>query len=1225
MLRTNHNRMGKAFFILLLIAGTAQGQSVPANAASRTNPAIHADAPHSGADSLHLGTAVIPDSLEQYFQHPPASARPWVFWYWMQASVSREGIRADLLAMKAAGIGGAYLMPIKGAANPPLIDPPVEQLSPAWWEMVRYAMKEADSLGLELAMHACDGFAIAGGPWITPELSMQKVVWTKTVVKGGGRYEGQLSQPETNEHYYRDIAVLAFPTRSEWDASSLTIIPHVSTDRPGPAPQFLATAGNKESFKSDEPCWIQYAFHRPFTCRTIVIHTNGNNYEAQRLLLEVSNNGRNFRTVGRLESPRHGWQDGDADVTHTIPAVKARYFRFVYYKSGSEPGAEDLDAAKWKPTLKLSGIELSATPAIYQFEGKTGAVWRVSHRTTAAQLPNSLCIPSDKIIDISDRVDTNGHIVWNAPAGHWTILRMGHTSTGHTNATGGGGKGLECDKFNPAAAELQFDHWFGEAIRQAGPELAGRVLKIFHVDSWECGSQNWSPVFREEFRRRRGYDCLSYLPAMAGVPVGTADVSERFLHDIRQTIAELINDKFYVTMARLAHAKGCSFSAESVAPTMTSDGMLHYQTADIPMGEFWLRSPTHDKPNDMLDAISGAHIYGKPVIQAEGFTELRMAWDEYPGMLKTLQDRNYALGINRLVFHVFAHNPWMDRRPGMTLDGVGSYFQRDQTWWKPGRAWMEYTQRCQWLLQQGRPVADLAVFTGEEIPRRAVLPERLVSTLPGLFGAERGAEETRRLANEGQPVSSQPGGVVHSANMADPKDWIDPLDGYAFDSFNPDALLRLATVSKGQIVLPGGARYAMLVLPGAYPLSPDAGRVSAPVAARVLQLVKEGATLLVGEPDADIVADRYSTITSGWHSTGLWDAGHNDSIVQDVYRQLLGGDSRVSRVGEGRVIKGPFQETSFESIGLQRDFIATESIAKAMKRYGFDSSAVTATGAVSATAVVSATGAMPATDIAYTHRAAPGLDIYFVSNQLDQPRRLDLSLRVEGRIPELWDAVTGEISMAWGWRPEQGRTIVPVQLPANGSIFIVLRKTVPPVMENGVAIMRPVVIVGDNELKPIQTLTGAWELRFDPALGGPASPVVFDTLQDWSKNADTAIRYYSGTVTYNSSFEWTTAARGGRVWLDLGHVANIASVRLNGIDCGVAWTEPYRVEISKAIRPGTNRLSIEVTNTWANRLTGDHGLPEGKRITWTTAPYHLDGKLLEAGLLGPVRIGVTSR
>ena len=1169
-----------------------------------------------------------PDTMEASFLHPPVSAKPWVFWYWMQASVSKEGIRADLEAMKSAGIGGAYLMPIKGVATPPLLNPPVEQLSPAWYEMLRFAMQEADRLGLKLAMHACDGFAIAGGPWIKPELSMQKLTWSRLAVEGGQRVEMMLPQPETNEHYYKDIAVLAYPSSPQWDSSTRTVVPRVTTSHrtgadtgrsaanagsaTGPDLQFLVKEGGKESFKSDEPCWIQYAFERPFTCRSIIIRTNGNNYQAQRLLIEVSDDGVNFRSIGRMESPRHGWQDGDADVTHTIPAVTARYFRFVYDKTGSEPGSEDLDAAKWKPTLKISGIELSARPSLYQYEGKTGEVWRVSRATDVSALPDSLCIPRDRIINLTNRLDASGRLVWTPPPGHWTILRIGHTATGHTNATGGAGKGLECDKFNTKAVELQFDRWFGEAIRRVGPDLAGRVLKVFHVDSWECGSQNWSPVFRDEFRRRRGYDCYPYLPAMAGIPVGTADSSERFLHDVRQTIAELIHDKFYVTMARLAHAKGCSFSEESVAPTMTGDGMLHYETADIPMGEFWLNSPTHDKPNDMLDAISGAHIYGKPVVQAEGFTELKMAWDEYPGMLKTLQDRNYALGINRLVFHVFTQNPWMDRRPGMTLDGVGLYFQRDQTWWKPAKTWMDYTQRCQWLLQQGRPVADLAVFTGEEIPRRSVLPDRLVSTLPGLFGKEMVAREAKRLANKGEPTTSVPSGVVHSANILDPEDWIDPLHGYAYDCLNPDVLIRLATVDKGQIVLPGGGRYAVLVLPGAHPLAPDPSLVSADVAEKVLQLVQEGATVLINEGAGGGV-DR------GGHAPGLLNAPDNDKRVQQVYQQLLGGVFResghsflMSMVGKGRVIKGPYRAGSFDGIGLEKDLIALES------DYRWVNGIVQPDTASEIVIPV----LKKAIGIAYTHRTAPGLDIYFVSNQLNRPRIINLSLRVSGKKPELWDAVTGEITKLEQWSQHGRRTVIPVRLEANGSLFVVFRKLVVVLSEEQAENMGENdggehVLADNTEPSVLQTLSASWTLRFDTAVGGPAGPVIFDSLQDWSQHADSSIRYYSGTAVYTQDFGWKGK---GRVWLDLGHVANIARVVLNGVDCGVAWTPPYRVEITNAIKPGNNVLAIEVTNTWANRLMGDHLRPESKRITWTTAPYHLEGKLLEAGLLGPVTV-----
>ena len=1243
MPRVNYKRVGTLLFLVGVMGASGYGQERGKRADL---------VPARGADQLAasaVGNPIrLPDTLESGFLHPPAAAKPWVFWYWMQASVSKEGIRADLEAMKSAGIGGAYLMPIKGVTNPPLLNPPVEQLSAGWYGMLRFAMEEADRLGLKLAMHACDGFAIAGGPWIKPELSMQKITWSRMVVEGGRRVDLTLPQPETHEKYYRDIAVLAFPSSPQWDSSTRTMVPRVTTGKltatragadtglaAGPDLQFLVKEGDKGSFKSDEPCWIQYTFDRPFTCRTIIIRTSGNNYQAQRLLIEVSDDGIGFRSVGRLEPPRHGWQDGDADVTHTIPAVTARYFRFVYDKTGSEPGSEDLDAAKWKPALKISGLELSASPAIYQYEGKAGSVWRVSRATDGSALPDSLCIPRDKIINITNRMDASGRLVWQPPPGHWTILRMGHTSTGHTNATGGAGKGLECDKFNTKAAELQFDRWFGEAIRRVGPELAGRVLTVFHVDSWECGSQNWSPVFRDEFRLRRGYDCYPYLPAMAGIPVGTADSSERFLHDVRQTIAELIHDKFYVTMARLAHAKGCSFSEESVAPTITSDGMLHYETADIPMGEFWLNSPTHDKPNDMLDAISGAHIYGKPVVQAEGFTELKMAWDEYPGMLKTLQDRNYALGINRLVFHVFTHNPWVDRRPGMTLDGVGLYFQRDQTWWKPAKAWMDYTQRCQWLLQQGRPVADIAVFTGEEIPRRSLLPDRLVSTLPGIFGKEIVAREAKRLANKGEPMVSMPSGVVHSANMAAPEEWVDPLHGYAYDCMNPDVLLRLATVDKGQVVLPGGGRYGVLVIPGVTPLSPNPSLQSAEVAERLLQLVQDGATVLINDSgNAGRTAGNAAGVDHGGHVPGLLNAAENDERVAAVYRQLLGGVFResghsflMSNVGKGRVIKGPFRASGFEAIGLEKDLIAMES----------DYQWAGGTAPTNDTAAEIVIPALKkATGLAYTHRTGPGLDIYFVSNQQNKTRIINLSLRISGKQPELWNAVTGEITRPEQWSQHSGRTVIPIRLEANGSLFIVFRRRIFVLSADQADSRRNHPADGENvvtdniDLPVLQTLRAPWTLRFDTAMGGPAGPVILDSLQDWSRSADSSIRYYSGTAVYTQDFMWKgrgTAGSDGknpsvasRTWLDLGQVANIARVLINGIDCGVAWTPPYRVEITQAIKPGNNVVSIEVTNTWANRLMGDHLQPENKRITWTTAPYHLDGKLLEAGLLGPVTI-----
>jgi hypothetical protein len=779
--------------------------------------------------------------LEQLWQSPPEASHPWVFWYWMQGAVSKEGITADLEAMQSAGIGGAYLMPVKGAPEKPFVTPAVEQLSPLWWEMVTFAFEEANRLGIKIGFHVCDGFALAGGPWITPELSMQKIVWSQLNVQGGKKLIISLPQPENYKGYYKDIAVYAYPALPE--ENNEVVRPTVTTNQPDVDVQFLADAGSEETFRCEDSCWIQFEYEKPFTCRSLQIQPSGRNLQSQRLTVEASSDGIHFTRIVQLEPPRQGWQNDDFPMTHAIPPVTARYFRFLYSLQGTEPGSEDLDAAKWKQSLKIKSIRLSSDVRIHQYEGKNGSVWRVSPRTTEEQIPDSLCIDKNRLIDISRYTDESGELHWDAPGGNWTILRIGHTSTGHTNATGGKGAGLECDKFNPEAIRLQFNSWFGKACELARKNRLSDVLKIFHVDSWECGSQNWSPVFREEFRKRRGYDIYEYLPVIAGIPVGSAGNSEKVLYDLRQTIAELITDIFYKVLQQEAHAKGCLFSAESVAPTMPGDGIAHYRYADIPMGEFWMQSPTHDKPNDMLDAISGAHLYGKNIVQAEAFTQLRSNFTEYPAMLKTLQDRNYALGINRLVYHVYVLNPWLNRKPGMTLDGIGLYFQRDQTWWKQVKAWIDYTGRCQALLQFGRPVVDLAVFTGDELPRRSILPDRLVPFLPGLFGQEKVEKEKIRLTNAGTPTHQMPAGVTCSVNTFTAGDWINPLRGYAYDSFNPEALAQ-AQVTNGQIELPSGMKYKALLVPGKHPMQPNPEAMAEATGIRLQRLAEQGARFI---------------------------------------------------------------------------------------------------------------------------------------------------------------------------------------------------------------------------------------------------------------------------------------------------------------------------------------------------------------------------------------------
>ncbi|MFZ4725444.1 MAG: glycosyl hydrolase [Paludibacter sp.] len=1048
------------------------------------------------------------NSFYENFQNPPAEAKPWTFWYWMHGAVSKEGIRADLKAMQEIGLGGAYLMPIRGIEGS-TYPHPVNQLTPEWWEMVRYSFQIADSLSLKMGMHVSDGFALAGGPWIQPDESMQKVVFTDTIIKGGKIANLQLEQPDIIQNFYEDIAVYAFPLLKSLSSgegfrersTTPTFKVYTLDGNELPSPQEEGSG-----VRSETPCYIQYTYVNPFTLRSIEITPVGNNIQAQRLAVSASEDGVNFRLVKQLVPPRQGWQNAGFNTTFSVPATKAKFFRLSWTPEGTEPGSEELDAAKWKPTLKIKAIKLSSEPRINSWEGKSGLVWRIAEETTKQEIADKECSPTKKVINLT-AFFKDGKLTCKLPKGNWHILRMGHTSTGFTNATGGGGKGLECDKFSETAVQKQFDNWFGSAFTKTDSALAHRVLKFMHIDSWECGSQNWSSDFAAEFSARRGYDLMPYLPLLAGYPIESIQKSEQVLRDVRTTIAELVNDVFFKVMQQNANAFGCETSAECVAPTMVSDGMLHFKTVDRPMGEFWFKSPTHDKPNDMLDAISGAHIYGKNIIQSESFTQLRTNWNEDPAMLKPILDRNFALGINKIFFHIFVHNPYMDKAPGTTLDGIGLYFQRDQTWWKQGKAFIDYVSRCQSLLQYGHPVTDIAVFTGEEVPRRAFTPDKLVPYLPGIMGKERVESEQNRLANVGQPMCEMPAGVNHSANILKAEDWINPLNGYAYDSFNKDAFLWLGKSKDSCMQLGDSTKYKVVIFPK---------------------------------------GNDYST------------------EIQDKITELRNAGVIIPQL--------PIND----SLNIIPDVVVPPNIA-------------------------------------WTHRSGEIGDIYFISNQENTTRNFDAIFRYAKNKPAQWNPVTGEIEhlKKLGGVDTKTRTKINITLAPYESTFIIFS------YKNGAKI-KSAVLMEDSIL-----INNKWNVTFTKNNQNVNSTDLFD----WSLSTNPLIKYYSGTTIYKTTFTCKTDYSKQYddyvrpVCLSLGNVYNLATVYLNGINCGTSWTAPYNVDITKALKKGTNTLEIEVTNTWANAINGsDNGAPPFPGI-WTDGKYRMSSdKLLQAGLLGPVKI-----
>lgn len=1023
-------------------------------------------------------------------------SRPCTFWYWMYGAVSKAGIHEDLKGMKDIGLGGCYLMPIRGVSDKPEFNGDATQLSPKFWQMVDYSFSQADSLGLDMGIHICDGFALAGAPCISPSESMQKVVWSDTIISVNSSSSDhiKLVRPEAYMDYYEDIAAFALPVKYDTTKVKPVVVSHSDN----------LVVNPNGSFNASKSCWIEYNLGRKVTLRSIDIIPSGNNIQCQRVKVMVSDDGNEFKLASQLQPARQGWQSTGYGFTYAISPVSAKFVRLEWSPDGTEPGSEDLDAAKWKPNFKLKSVNFGLSPVISQWRGKAGFTWLVAPETTKDEVPDEDCIKKSDIIRL--KLD-NGRVVGKLPNGTWRILRMGHTSTGQMNATAGGGKGLEVDKFSSSGVNKLLDNWYSLFLSRSHSS----VVKYLHVDSWECGTQNWGYQFAREFKSRRGYNLIDWLPVMAGIPLESAAQSERVLRDIRSTQNDLVNEIFFKTVEKYAHQHGRKISNESIAPTFVADGLEHYKYSDVPMGEFWLNSPTHDKPSDMLDAISGAHIYGKPIVQAEGFTEVRGVWNETPAMIKPLLDHNFALGMNKLFFHVNTHNPWTDRKPGLTLDGIGLFFQRDNTWYHESGALVGYINRCQKMLQSGTPVVDIAVFTGEEMPSRSFTPDRLVGILPGLFGNERVESERRRLENKNQPLEESPVGVVHASGIMNLNDWINPLHGYHYDSMNSDALLN-AKIVDGRIVMPGGISYGILVMPGKTKMTPSFSGYSKVIADRIKKLRKSGVT----------------------------------------------------------VIDVPYTDDTFKSAGIPRDIVVPNGIA-------------------------------------FNHvKAKSGDDIYFLSNQFARMMTFKAVMRqadIKGCM--LYDAQKDIYFSPSSCSMDNGFANVEITLPSHGSVFVIFPHHVLSTTLSKLPVYDKVV-----------NINGDWQVTFDAT----GINVKTNLPNDWSISDNAKIRYYSGSAEYSTHLR-CDILKGQNATLSLGKVCDIAHVFVNDVDCGVAWTSPYEVDVTKALRKGDNTIKIIVTNTWANALRGnDIGNPPFSGI-WTNASYRMkDDKLLNAGLIGPVEL-----
>ncbi|MEI8196037.1 MAG: glycosyl hydrolase [Phycisphaerae bacterium] len=1063
-----------------------------------------------------------PDTpLSQGFAEPPLQARTRAYWWWLNGNVDKAAITKDLEWMKKIGMGGGLIFDAGGPAGATPVGPVFG--SPQWRELFKHAVVEADRLGLQLSLSPMSGWNL-GGPPVKPEQAAKHITWSEQRITGPTKFAGKLTLPPHRDKFYQDQRVVAYRLKPEFIGTLVRpVVTASSSDWPKkpwasadgqPASLWNSAARRAKPFLSSEsPEWLAFEFEKPVTLGGIRI-TPHNVYEPRQGQFQIGEDGKSYKTIQPFTAEKKG------AVDLKFEPVQGRQFRLLLESAfDTQPDVRGVAVAE-VTFLEADGKALEfgkSNPPVQSLESK--AMYQENSNSgiddPQPYKPGDEDALASDVIDLSDKLETDGTLRWDVPDGTWQIMRFGCTvGFGHVSFNSGQRPGWTGYVVDYLDADALKSYW-REVVQPLLDEIRPYLGKSFHgieTDSWEGGGINWTAKLPQEFKLRRGYDLAPYLPVFAGKIIQNRKASNRFLYDLRKTVGEMMADNHYGVMQKLAAEQGLIIHCEAGGPHGGPfDALRNWGRTDWPMGEFWVDSPHRPREDDrffMKGPASAAHIYGKPIACGEGFTSVGPHWaDTLWSSQKPTFDHEACAGLNLTYWHAFTCSPESMGMPGQEYF-AGTHFNPQVTWANMAHAFIAYLNRCQFLLQQGQFVADVCYYYGDQVPN-----------VPG-------------------------------RKQTDPAK---VLPEYDYDFLNEEVLLRMR-VKDGRLVLPHGMSYRLLALPNLKNLSLSALR-------KVNELVQAGATVVGPRPQ------------------------QNPSQTEQPAADAEFNELCESLWGTGKTSTKPVKAV-LASLGVGADM---ETVGAAEAK------------------------------IDYIHRRTEEAEIYFVSNPSPQTVKFTSVFRVSGKQPELWDAVSGSRRPATEFVQQDGRTRVPLELPAYGSIFVIFRG--PPAQVTDVP--------NFPAIQPLLTLAGAWNVSFDSRWGGPEKPVLFEKLEDWTKRAEEGIKYYSGTATYRKTFDVPSevAKSKSSTYLDLGLVREMARVKLNCQDLGVVWCPPWRVEIGKALKPGSNELEIEVVNNWPNRLIGDGQLPPTKRIAKThyTGWYNPcpDGKpkpLFESGLLGPVQV-----
>lgn len=722
--------------------------------------------------------AGIPD-LEMGFRDIPDSVQTAVYWYWISDNISREGVVKDLHAMKQAGINMAFIGNV-GVDGVPQGD--VGFMSDEWWDITATALKTASDLDIGIGIFNSPGWSQSGGPWVRPEQAMRYLRTDTLSVEGDGTVQ-EIALPDTVENAVL-FKVLAYPALS------------------GKSRTWVIDKSEGETLS----CSL-----RPdadFTVRSLTVKVSAP-INSSCSLYSVSDGKEDqicsFR-IDRSNPALNVGFDPYAPVAISVPEVRSGEYVFRMDEDGSG---------------KVS-VTLSEIPRVGRFAEKSLAkmyqyplpMWGEYMWEPSENSPDCAGIISpENVSDVTGYV--SDHILkWQVPDGKWCVAAVSMVPTGVVNSPAlPSATGLETDKMSREHIRSHFDAYIGKILERIPPQDR-KTFKVVVQDSYETGGTNWTDDMEEVFRNEYGYDPIPFLPVLQGNVVGSEDMADRFLWDLRRLVADRVAYDYVGGLREACHEHSLETWLENYGHWgFPGEFLMYGGQSDHIAGEFWSEGTLGDIENRA--ASSCGHIYGKRKIWAESCTSGGPAFSRYPRVMKQRVDRFFTEGINSSLLHLYIQQP-DDRKPGLDA-WFGNEFNRNNTWFGCLDLFTDYLKRCNFMLQQGRYVADAAYFIGEDAPK---------------------------MTGECNP----------------------PLPyGYSFDYINAEVLMKHASVRNGRLVLDSGMEYSVLVLPDQKTMRPE-------LLSRIAELVNDGLVITGPAPESSPSLENYPHADAEVReiASGLW-------------------------------------------------------------------------------------------------------------------------------------------------------------------------------------------------------------------------------------------------------------------------------------------------------------------------------------------------------------------